>query len=181
MVQILAISGSLRADSTNTALLNAASALVPQSVKLTVYDGLGNLPHFNPDLDNQPPPTAVAQFRSQLLKSCGVIISAPEYAHGVPGVLKNALDWLVSSGELYEKPVALFSATPRGTYARQSLLETLTVMTARIIPEACAIVPAFARNLGKSAIVADSKISKSLRLALQKFTNAIISGKNSRE
>ena len=178
MVQILAISGSLRADSTNTALLNAASALVPQSVQLTVYDGLGNLPHFNPDLDNQPPPTAVAQFRSQLLKSCGVIIAAPEYAHGVPGVLKNALDWLVSSGELYEKPVALFSAAPRGTYARQSLLETLTVMTARIIPEACAIMPVLAKSLGKSAIVADSKISKSLRLSLQKFTNAILSGKN---
>jgi NAD(P)H-dependent FMN reductase len=181
MIQILAISGSLRSASTNTALLNAASALAPQNVQLIVYDGLGNLPHFNADLDSEPPPAAVAQFRSELLKSSGVIISAPEYAHGVPGVLKNALDWLVASGELYEKPVALFNATQRGTYARQSLLETLTVMTARIIPQACAIVPISGRNLDRSAIIADSKLSKALRLSLEKFVNAIISGRASRE
>src|SRR6516162_7277628 len=173
MVQILAISGSLRADSTNTALLNAASALVPQSVQLTVYDGLGNLPHFNPDLDNQPPPTAVAQFRSQLLKSCGVIIAAPEYAHGVPGVLKNALDWLVSSGELYEKPVALFSASPRGSYAQASLTETLNVMMARVVPEACISVPLLGRNLDESGIIAEAEISSAVRSALARFTDAI--------
>jgi len=85
--------------------------LAPENLKITVYAGLANLPHFTPDLDNDAP-GAVNDFRSQLTKSAGVIISSPEYAHGVPGVLKNALDWLVASGELYEKPVALFSASP---------------------------------------------------------------------
>jgi len=87
---------------------------MPGHVKLTIYDGLGNLPHFNPEIDTEFPPPPVSDFRSQLNNSAGVIISTPEYAHGIPGVLKNALDWLVASGELYEKPVALFSASPRG-------------------------------------------------------------------
>ena len=87
-MQILAISGSLRAFSINTALLKIAATLVPLQAKLIVYDGLGDLPQFNPDLDAGPP--NVAEFRSQLQKSSGVIISTPEYAHGVPGVLKNA-------------------------------------------------------------------------------------------
>jgi len=85
-----------------------------------VYDGIGNLPHFNPELDKEPAhkepvPPAVSDFRSQLNSSAGVVISTPEYANGIPGALKNALDWLVASGELYEKPIALF--TPRLTRA----------------------------------------------------------------
>ena len=113
-MNILGISGSLRTSSVSTALLKTGATLMPAHVKLTIYDGLGNLPHFNPDIDNDFQPPAVSDFRSQLNNSAGVIISTPEYAHGIPGVLKNALDWLVASGELYEKPVALFSASPRG-------------------------------------------------------------------
>src|SRR6516164_6874799 len=109
---------------------------MPGHVKLTIYHGLGNLPHFNPEIDTEFPPPPVSDFRSQLRNSAGVIISTPEYAHGIPGVLKNALDWLVASGELYEKPVALFSTSPRGRFAHASLIETLTVMMARLIPEA---------------------------------------------
>jgi len=95
-MQILAISGSLRAASTNTTLLKAAAALAPEDVMFNLYDGLGDLPHFNPDLDEDPPHATVAEFRFQLGKSAGVIFSSPEYAHGVPGVLKNALDWVVA-------------------------------------------------------------------------------------
>jgi len=106
-MKIIGISGSLRTASVNTALLRAAASSTPYNVELVLYDGFRNLPHFNPELDSEPVPLAVSDFRSQLNSSAGVIISSPEYAHGIPGVLKNALDWLVSSGELYEKPVAL--------------------------------------------------------------------------
>jgi len=99
-MKILALSGSLRTFSIKTALLKAAAALVPEQVKLIIYDGLGGLPPFNPDQDTEIPHVAVARFRCQLRESSGVIISTPEYAHGLPGVLKNALDWLVASGEL---------------------------------------------------------------------------------
>ena len=135
-MKIIGISGSLRTASVNTALLKKATTLTPSHVELTVYDRLDSLPHFNPELDKQPPPLAVSDFRFQLNSSAGVIISTPEYAHGVPGVLKNALDWLVASGELYEKPVALFSPSPHAHFVHASLIETLTVMMARLIPNA---------------------------------------------
>jgi len=91
-MKILGISGSLRAASVNTALLRTAATLTPSGVTLVVYDGVGNLPHFNPELDQEPLPLDVTDFRSQLNSSAGVIISSPEYAHGIPGVLKSALD-----------------------------------------------------------------------------------------
>jgi|SRR5215831_3752288 len=172
MMQILAISGSLRAASTNTVLLNAAAAMAPENLKITVYAGLANLPHFNPDLDNDAP-EAVNDFRSQLAKSAGVIISSPEYAHGVPGVLKNALDWLVASGELYEKPVALFSASPRATFAQASLTVTLSVMSVRLIEEAFVIVPLLGKRLDESRVLADPGMSKAIRSALVTFVHAI--------
>jgi len=133
-MQILAISGSLRAASANTNLLKAAAAMAPEEVTLSLYDGLGDLPPFNPDVDKDPLHAAVAEFRSQLRQSAGVVFSTPEYAHGVPGVLKNALDWVVASGELYSKPVALFSASPRAGYAQASLVETLLRCQRELFP-----------------------------------------------
>ena len=108
-MRILAISGSLRASSSNTALLQAAAALAPQDVEVVLYDGLGDLPHFNPDLDGETVAPAVSSWRSKLRDADGVVFSVPEYAHSVPGVLKNSLDWVVGSGELADKPVTLFN------------------------------------------------------------------------
>jgi len=173
-MQILAISGSLRAASTNTTLLKAAAALAPADVALNLYDGLGDLPPYNPDLDKDPPHVAVAEFRFQLRKSAGVIFSSPEYAHGVPGVLKNALDWVVASGELYKKPVALFSASPPAGFAQASLVETLTVMSARVVPEACVVVPLLGKNLQECDIVAESDPSRTVRSALTAFARATV-------
>jgi len=171
-MKILGISGSLRTASVNTALLTTAAALTPYGVTLTVYEGLGNLPHFNPELDTEPLPLAVTDFRSQLNSSAGVIISSPEYAHGIPGVLKNALDWLVASGDLYEKPVALFNASPRTSYAQASLAETLTVMTARLIPEA-SINAAQPTGDGGLHVCSNADLSKRIECALSTFVKAI--------
>ena len=171
-MRFLAISGSLRAASTNSSLLRAAAVLAPEDVSINFYNELGDLPHFNPDMDNAPPPNSVARFRQQLRSATGVIISTPEYAHGVPGALKNALDWLVASGELYEKPVALFSASPRANYAHASLTETLTVMTARIVSEACIVLPLIGKNLDKYGIISEPHISRKIRSALIAFAQA---------
>jgi chromate reductase len=173
MVRILAISGSLRAASSNTILLNTAAALAPENVEVIVYRGLADIPPFNPDIDNGPGPPAVADFRVQLRKSSGVVISSPEYAHGVPGVLKNALDCLVRSGELYEKPVALFNTSPRATFAQESLTATLKVMTARLVAEASLTVPLLGKNLDESVVVADPDMARAIRAAPVAFTRAI--------
>jgi len=173
-MNILGISGSLRTASVSTALLKTAATLMPGHVKLTIYDGLGNLPHFNPEIDTEFTPPPVSDLRSQLNNSAGVIISTPEYAHGIPGVLKNALDWLVASGELYEKPVALFSASPRGRFAHASLIETLVVMMARLIPEAFVNVsPPLGMGNGELQVTATADLSTRVERASAVFAKAI--------
>ncbi|MGB3292479.1 MAG: NADPH-dependent FMN reductase [Phormidesmis sp.] len=169
---ILAISGSLRKRSSNTALLEAALTLSPQNVEMKLYDGLGNLPHFNPDLESTEPPP-VADLRRQLSWSDGLIISSPEYAHGVPGVLKNALDWLVSGEEFAGKPIALFNASPRATYAQASLIEIVTTMAGQVVPEASITVPLLGRKLDATGIAADPEISSMVRTAIGGFVIAI--------
>src|SRR5678815_5767847 len=97
-MRILAISGSLRRVSSNTTLLRVVGVLAPAGVEVTLYEGLADLPAFNPDLEGAEPSSLLA-FRAQLKEADGAFISSPEYAHGVPGSLKNALDWIVGSGE----------------------------------------------------------------------------------
>ena len=172
VTRILAISGSLRRSSSNTALLGAAVRLAPRGVKITLYDGLAELPHFNPDLEGSEPP-AVLDFRAQIAISDGVLISSPEYAHGVPGALKNALDWIVGSGELVNKPVALLSASPRATHAQASLLETIRVMSADVIEKAFVTIPLLGKNLDEFGIAADPELSRLLLRAITEFTRAI--------
>ncbi len=108
--------------------------VAPPDVEIDLYDGIGALPHFNPDLDGDSPPAVVAEFRARLQAADAVLICSPEYAHGVPGTMKNALDWLVGAGELVGKPVVLVNATARSTYAQESLTETLKVMSWRVLP-----------------------------------------------
>ncbi len=172
MIRILAISGSLRQVSSNTALLEAAIALSPENVEIRLYGGLGDLPHFNPDLEpTEPPP--VADLRAQIKWADGLIISSPEYAHGVPGVLKNALDWLVSGEEFVGKAIALFNASPRATHAQASLIEILTTMSGRIVPEASITVPLLGKSLDAAGIVADPELSGELQAGIMAFVNAI--------
>jgi NAD(P)H-dependent FMN reductase len=143
--RIVAISGSLQAGSANTALVRLAADLSDSRLAVAIFDGLADLPYFNPDLDRDDPPLAVRELRASFGMADGVLIASPEYAHEMPGVLKNALDWLVRSGELYGKPVAVLSAAPsadRGGYARAALQRTLTAQGARVVASTTvAVVP----------------------------------------
>ncbi len=118
---IVAIPGSPRQDSSNYHILAYLGSLVPQELNFTIYDGVGGLPHFDPGLDNDNPPQAVAAFRELLASANGVIICTPEYAFGVPGSLKNALDWTVGAGSLERKPLALITASTGGQHAHAAL------------------------------------------------------------
>ncbi len=172
-MRILALSGSLRSASTNSTLLRAAALLAPASVEVKICESPGRLPHLNPDLDTETPPSAVADFRAHLQACAGVLICTPEYAHGVPGMLKNALDWVVSSGDFVGKPVALLKTSYRGEYAQASLTETLTVMMANIVPEASVTVPITGRNLDAEGIASEPELALLLRNALTAFIAAI--------
>src|SRR4030095_11499203 len=165
--RVLAISGSLRRASSNSALVGAVARLAPDTVEVSVYRELEGIPPFNPDLDGDNAPAAVTRFRAQLHACDAVLISSPEYAHGVPGVLKNALDWVVGSGELVDKPIALISTSPRATHHKAALAETLTVMSAHVITQASISVLVEGRSLDAIGIAADAERSTALRSAIE--------------
>lgn len=171
-IRILAISGSLRRASSNSALVGAAARLAPDTVELSVYSSLGSLPHFNPDDDGAEVAEPVSEFRARLQASDALLISSPEYAHGVPGVLKNALDWVVGSGELIGKPVALINASGRATHAWASLAETVTVMSARLVREASITIPLDGRSVDPDTVAQDPNLSRALRSAIDLLTAA---------
>ncbi|MEJ7710219.1 MAG: NAD(P)H-dependent oxidoreductase [Pyrinomonadaceae bacterium] len=174
MIRILAISGSLRSASSNTSLVRAATKLAPDSVEIIIYGGLADLPHFSPDLDEEARALhSVGGFRRQLQMSDGVLISSPEYAHGVPGALKNALDWLVGSGEMVNKPVALINASTRATHAQASLTEILTTMAASVVADASITVPLDGRKLDEAGIIHDPEASGLLRSSIVALVGAI--------
>lgn len=171
-IHILAISGSLRRASSNSALVEATVRLAPHGMEVSVFDGLSELPPFNPDLEGDGTAATVTRFRDRLRACDALVISSPEYAHGVPGVLKNALDWVVGSGELIDKPIALINASARATHAWTSLRETLTVMAAQVISEASVTIPLGGRTLDADGIVADAGLSAALRAALDALAAA---------
>src|SRR5262245_51317788 len=115
-MNVLAISGSLRAASVNAAFCRAASRLAPPGIVVTHFQGLGSLPLFNPDLEHRPLPM-VEEFRAVVGAADALLIASPEYAHGISGVMKNALDWLVSYEGFIAKPVAVVNTSPRAHHA----------------------------------------------------------------
>ncbi|GIP25050.1 FMN reductase [Paenibacillus sp. J23TS9] len=174
VLNIVGISGSLRNKSSNTNLLRALSELAPENMKISIFDGIGDLPHFNPELDDEPP-ASVTRFREQMKEADGLIISTPEYAHGIPGVLKNALDWLVPSGELYEKPLMVLSASPLetgGEKAHDSLLLTLLMMTARITPGGSLCIPFINKKINTEYEVSDELLREKLMTMLNQLGQA---------
>jgi len=172
-IRLLAISGSLRTASSNTTLLTAAASLLPPDVTMAFYQGLGGLPHFNPDLDAEPLPEPVRDLREQVGAASGLLISSPEYARGVPGSLKNALDWLVSGSEFPDKPLALFNASQRSVHAQESLRLTLRNMSGRLVEAACITVPLLGTRLDAQGIATHEAFGPQIRAALAAFAAAI--------
>jgi chromate reductase, NAD(P)H dehydrogenase (quinone) len=172
-MRILAISGSLRANSSNTSALQALAMLAPTGIEVVLYEGLGQLPLYNPDLDVAHLPLPVAALRQEIAVADGLVICSPEYAHGIAGALKNALDWLVSGVEFPGKPVAIINTSPRAEHAQAQLREILKTMSALVVEEASIAVPLLGRNLDAAGIAADPLLSADLQRSLQDFARAI--------
>ena len=134
-LKFYAISGSLRAQSTNRALLKALSSSAPDGMKIELDDLIGTLPIFNPDMEGDLSPAAVLAFAQKVADADGLIITSPEYAHGIPGGLKNALDWLVSRSEIPGKPMMLVRASGRSDISHAALQEVLRTMSVALMPE----------------------------------------------
>lgn len=171
MTTLIAISGSLRRDSANTTLLRAAMALAPAGVGIVLYEGVGQLPHFNPDNEADAPP-AVRALRAMLCAADGILIASPEYAHGVPGAFKNALDWLVGCAELGNKPVALINTSARAVHAHASLAEILATMGWTVIAAASPVIAVANRGCDAAQIAADPALAGPLRAAIEALLDA---------
>lgn len=172
-MKLLGLSGSLRKASLNSAVLAAARKLAPAGTALSISAAIGRLPHFNADLDDQAPPAEVRDFRAEIAASDGLVIACPEYAHGLPGVFKNALDWLVASLEFPGKPITLINTSPRAFHAQACLREILTTMSARLIPEAFVTLPLLGRTIDAELLLADPDLASPLAAGLQRFVQAI--------
>jgi chromate reductase len=172
-MKILALSGSLRAASVNAALLSAAAKLAPAGIAIVLYRGLAALPAFNPDDDCEPLPETASRLRQEVGAADGLILAAPEYAHGLPGAFKNALDWLVGSTEFPGKPIMLINAAPRAFHAQASLREILSTMSARLVAEAFVTVKAPNEATTTEALLADPAIAGPLRMGIERFVAAI--------
>ncbi|WP_261306202.1 NADPH-dependent FMN reductase [Paenibacillus andongensis] len=174
-IKVLAISGSLRQKSSNTALMHAIVGLARENMVFTIYNGLGDLPHFNPDLDVDDGPVSVLELRSQLNEADAVLICTPEYGNGVPGVLKNALDWLVSSGQFMNKPTAVVTASPTpmgGDKAHDSILLTLNMINARIVEEGTMMIPHINLKLNNEGVITDVLTKRGLISLLESLVRA---------
>ncbi|WNC13822.1 NAD(P)H-dependent oxidoreductase [Brevibacillus brevis] len=174
-LSVLAISGSLRKHSSNTALMNAMIGLAPSRMDWKIYQGLGDLPHFNPDDDHGDGPVEVRELRAHIQAADAVLICTPEYANGVPGVLKNALDWLVSTTVFLQKPTAVISASPTpmgGDKAHASLLLTLGMINAAVVEGGTLIIPHITMKMDKNGAITDEQLRADLSSVLQALERA---------
>jgi NAD(P)H-dependent FMN reductase len=115
----------------------------------------------------------VQAFRARVAAADALLICSPEYAHGVPGALKNALDWLVSGSEIPYKPIGLLNASPRSTHAQASLAETLRTMSTELVPGASIDLPLGGRRLDAAGIAADPALAQLLRGAMEALAGAV--------
>ena len=176
-IRVLAISGSLRAASSNSAILRTAALVAPTEMPVAIFSGIDQLPYFTPDLDQalDDPllPAPVRAMRDAVGSHDALIISSPEYAHGVPGVLKNALDWLVGGPEMVGRHVLLLNVSPSSVHAQASLAETLRTMSAYVLEVPAIALPRGGGPLDERALAADPAILTPLTAALHALRSAM--------
>jgi NAD(P)H-dependent FMN reductase len=177
-MKILALSGSLRSNSYNTAIVKALQKL---DKDVEVYTGLVQLPLFNPDLDNHTlnednSPNLVVEFRTKVREADVFVISTPEYAHQIPGVLKNAFDWLVSSDAIVAKPTVVISASTSamgGDKAHAQLVALLKVISQNVLEDASLSVARVNKKIDEKGMIINEELMMQLRIVLSKMRRAI--------
>lgn len=175
-MKLLMIAGSLRAGSSNAAVLHTAQALAPRGVHATIYTGLAALPHFNPDDDRDPLDPTVTVLRAAIGAADAVLFCTPEYAGGLPGSFKNLLDWTVGGGEIYGKPVAWINASSvasptGGADAHDSLRKVLGYAGAVIVDSACARIPVSRDVVDEAGFITERAIREGIQAVLDELVN----------
>lgn len=175
--RLLLFSGSLRHRSINSAVLRTAQVVAPNGTTAALYEGLGELPHYNPDDDTDQPPEVVVELRRAIRGADALLFSVPEYAGALPGSFKNLLDWTIGDdqpGSIYEKPVAWINASPRGAVdAHASLRTVLGYAHASVVGSACTDIPVTSAMVGADGLVSDSSTRDRIRKAIVELVRHI--------
>ncbi len=172
-VKILAISGSARATSTNTALLRAMSELCPPNVAIDVIGDLDDLPVFSPDKEGNETPAIMRRFVDRIAQADGIIISSPEYVRAIPGGLKNAIDWLVSGETIIDKPAAIIHASQRGDDMLTSLRLVLGTVTGAFQADVFLRLPLISKTPDEVRDLARTKYNGPLQAYINAFAERI--------
>ena len=171
MKSILAISGSLRSGSSNHAILSYLQKLAPADVRYTIYASLALIPPFDPGFDNENSPVEVAELRTLISDADAIIICSPEYAYGIPGQFKNALDWMVSSGSFFGKPTALITASTGGETAHAALLQVLGALNANVVQDATLLISFIRSKMDSNGRITDPATDERLKKAIAALFN----------
>lgn len=153
--KILAISGSTRSESVNLHILHAITEMYQEEADWTLYQAIDTLPHFNPDLDREPLPEKVTIFRNLISSSDAILICTPEYVFSLPGSLKNAIEWLVSTTLLTDKPAALITASSSGVKAMEALTLIMQTVGVSLGNEGTLLIQAPKTKITKEGIITD--------------------------
>ena len=171
--KILAICGSTRKNSSNLNLIKEFASLGKSLFEVVVFEELDQLPHFNPDLDNENPPQKITSLRNLVLSADGVLICTPEYVFSIPGSLKNALEWFVSTTLFSGKPSALITASASGEMGHRELQLIMKTIQARFLPETCLLINGVKGRFHPDGRLADRETSEKLHLLVQSFNQLI--------
>ncbi len=170
---ILAISGSTRIHSSNEAILNSIAASYKEVLDVQVYTGIVELPHFNPDIDNEQVPLAVKFFRDLIEKADGVLICTPEYVFSLPGALKNAIEWTVSTTVFSDKPTGVIVASGLGEKAFESLLLIMKTVGAKIGEHSSLLIKGARSKVDDKGQLADQQTRKQLDSLMSSFIETL--------
>jgi len=171
--RILAISGSTRSHSANASLIQIIADLTRDMYEIEVFESIARLPHFNPDLDGENPPEAVLAFRKQIAAADGVLICTPEYVFSLPGSLKNALEWLVSTLVFTDKPTGLITASASGKKGHEELRLVMKTIGAKFSPGTRPLIPGVKGKLDRDGKLKDEQTTLEIKAFINAFSKLV--------
>lgn len=178
-IRVVGIAGSLREGSFNKGLLRAAVEVSPAEMEISTFDRLGDIPPYNDDVMSKGDPEPVAAFKAAIREADAMLIATPEYNYGIPGVLKNAIDWAsrpAGKSALNRKPAAIMGCSPGlgGTIRAQHALRQSFVFTDTYVMSQPEIkIPSAAPLFDSSGRLADETTRQYIRKFLESFSNWI--------
>ena len=171
--KILAISGSLRANSTNLTIIKSIARTFDGRIEVSIYEGLAHLPHFNPDLEKTAQIAEVEDFRRRVRAADGVLICTPEYVFSMPGALKNALEWTVGTSDFDQKPVALITASSAGEKTHESLFLVLKTIGADLTEDTALLISGARTKVNAEGEISDAPTVESIKQVIEFFLISI--------